>query len=108
MESLAHRSVRESSCQHHILPELHEGGSAVPVERELKDDDIRAPQELLLASHVDVKVGILCVEIVDMKSWDVRHDLRGIAIRARDGEIGVDDDEEDRGHEIYRNICKKV
>src|SRR4029077_21225607 len=64
-------AVGKSILQHQVFPLLQERRAAIPVKRMLKNDDIVAQQQLLLAVHVHEEIGVFFIEIVD------RHILQG-------------------------------
>ena len=66
-------TVSETILKDEVLPLLQERRATVPVKRVLENDDIMTQQQLLLAFHMDIKVRIFFVEIVNCDIFEVLH-----------------------------------
>jgi hypothetical protein len=89
---------RPPVLQHEVLPLLEDRRRAVPVERELEDDDVVPDEELLFAPHVEVEARILLVQVVERERGVRRHGGHEGAVDARPLEGRVGEEYEDSGH----------
>ena len=66
--------------QHKVLPFLQYGRCRVPIQRVLKDDDIVFKEPLLFPIDVDLKIGILSVQIDQGYAVEIDNGIRHRAI----------------------------
>ena len=65
----------DNGAQHLILPVTQGCGTAVPIERELPDDEVRPAQEFLFLVQIKDSVSAGLFQMVHGKSGDARHGI---------------------------------
>ena len=97
--------VGEAVFEHEVLPFLEHGGRTVPVERVLENDEVVRGEELLFVLHVELKIVVPLVQVVERHPVEPAHGVRQRPLHARTVKRRVGEEDQRRVWERTRGHC---